>query len=127
MRSALAGKSADQRSAFFDNPAFQAAQDVAQAVPADGCVLVLAYAGPDAVTYYQPRFRYLLYPRRVHVAADSSATMEGCGHLAVFRDSAVHLGESPFAGSWDQPALQQRLSALRRTAATDFIDVYALP
>lgn len=127
IRSALAGKSADQRSAYFDNPGFQAAQDMAPVVPADGCVLILAYTGPDAVTYYQARFRYLLYPRRVRVAADSSATVEGCGYLAVFRDSAVHLRESPFAGSWDQAALEQRLSALRRITATDFVNVYALP
>jgi hypothetical protein len=127
IRSALAGKSADDRTASFDNPAFQAAQDIAQAVPAEGCVLVLAYAGPDAVTYYQARFRYWLYPRRVHVASSSSASLEGCDYLAVFRDSAAHLRESVFAGSWDEPALQQRLRALRRVAATDFVNVYALP
>jgi hypothetical protein len=127
IRSALAGKSADERTAYFDNPGFQAARDIALAVPADGCVLVLAYAGPDAVTYYQVRFRYLLYPRRVRVAADSSTTLEACGYLAVFRDSAVHLRESPFAGSWDQAALEQRLGALRRITATDFVNVYTLP
>jgi hypothetical protein len=127
MRFALAGKSIDERTAYFDNPGFQGAQDIADAVPADECVVVLAYAGPDAVKYYQARFRYLLYPRRVLVAADSSTTVDGCGYLAVFRDSAAHLRESPFAGSWDEPSLQQRLSTLRRIAATDFVNVYALP
>ncbi len=127
MRSALAGKSADERTGSFDNPGFQAAQDIVATVPANGCVVVLAYTGPDAVAYYQARFRYLLYPRRVHVSADPSVTVESCGHLAVFRDSAIHLRESPFAGSWDEPALQQRLSALHRISATDFVHVYALP
>jgi hypothetical protein len=127
MRAVLAGKSAAERTAYFDNPAFQAAQEIAQAVPADGCVVILAYAGPDAVQYYQARFRYLLYPREVHVFADASASVEGCGHLAVFYDSPEHLGQSPFSGTWDTQALSQRLKSLRRLLVTDAVDIYALP
>jgi hypothetical protein len=127
MRAVLAGKGASERTAYFDNPAFQAAQEIAPAVPADGCVVILAYAGPDAVQYYQARFRYLLYPRQVHVLADASASVEGCGHLAIFYDSPEHLSQSPFAGTWDAQALKERLQSLRRLLVTGTVDIYALP
>ena len=127
MRAVLAGKSTSERTAYFDNPAFQAAEEIAQAVPADGCVVILTYAGPDAVEYYRARFRYLLYPRQVHVLADASAAVESCGHLAVFYDSPEHLSQSPFAGTWDAQALKERLQSLRRLLVTDAVDIYALP
>jgi len=127
MRVELAGKSVSERTAYFDNPAFQAAEEIAQAVPADGCVVILAYAGPDAAQYYQARFRYLLYPRDVRVLAGTSASVEGCGHLAVFYDSPEHLSQSPFSGTWDARALRERLQSLRRLLVTDTVDIYALP
>jgi hypothetical protein len=127
MRAVLAGKSAAERTGYFDNPAFQAAEEIAQAVPADGCVVILAYAGPDAVQYYQARFRYLLYPRDVRVFAGIAASAERCGHLAVFYDSPGHLNQSPFSGTWDTQALKERLQSLRRLLVTDAVDIYALP
>ena len=127
MRAVLVGKSAAERTGYFDNPAFQASEEIAQAVPADGGVVILTYAGPDAVQYYQARFRYLLYPRDVRVFADTSASVEGCGHLAVFYDSPAHLSQSPFSGTWDSRALSQRLKSLRRLLVTDAVDIYALP
>lgn len=124
LRSLLAGRNTDERSVFFDNPGFQAAQGIKQAVPADGCVAVLAYAGPAATEYYRARFRYLLYPRRVRLFDSTAATVGDCGHLAVFRDSQRNLSQEPFAGSWSEQELDQRLQALHRVAVGEVVDVY---
>jgi len=127
MRAALSGRGAAERTAYFDNPGLQATEEIARVVPPENCVTILAYAGPDAAEYYRARFRYLLYPRRVVLATDSAAESENCDYLAVFRDSAQNLRQSPYQGSWDQEGLKQRLALSRRLAASDFVDIFQLP
>lgn len=124
LAAALGNRSAIARQGALDDPAFRVAQSIAAAVPEDACVTVIAYAGPDAVDYYDPRFDYLLYPRRSRVTADSGAETEGCDYLAVFRDTQQNLSGSPFSGRWDQAALDARLAAMEKVRDEDGVAVY---
>jgi hypothetical protein len=123
----LGHRSVEQRSALLDNPAFLVARSIARAVPPQGCVTVLAYAGPAAIDYYRARFPYLLYPRRVRVFGDAEASAEGCEFLAVFRDSRKNLAAEPFQGDWDDTALQSRLDVLESVAADEPLRLYRVP
>lgn len=123
----LGSRSLEERSALLDNPAFPVAREIAKAAPPQSCVTVLAYAGPAAIDYYRARFGYLLYPRRVRVFADATASVEGCEFLAVFRDSRQNLAAEPFQGSWDEKELQRRLQTLENIAADGPVRLYRVP
>jgi hypothetical protein len=127
VRNVLAGKSPAERAALLDNPAYPVAQTIAGAAPADACVAVLAYAGPAAAEYYNARFAYLLYPRRVEVFAGSAASKENCAYLAVFRDTPQNLDADPFAGQWSEDELAARLSGAELLARDAAASVYRLP
>lgn len=123
-RRALSPISFAERAAAVDNPAVAVARDIAQAVPADGCVLVLAYAGPAAVDYYNARLDYLLYPRYVRVVANSAAESADCGYLAVFRDTPQNLQAEPFAGDWDSATLDARVRTMEPVGSGSAVQVY---
>jgi hypothetical protein len=118
------GKSREEAAATLDNPAVPVTQAVAAAVPERSCVLLLAYAGPAAIDYYNARFDYLLYPRRVAVQADSRFELGDCEYLAVFRDTPSNLATEPFAGSWDENELQQALAGFERVDAGQAVKIY---
>jgi hypothetical protein len=125
--SLLGSRSVEERSALLDNPAFPVAREIAGRVPPQGCVTVLAYAGPAAIDYYRARLAYLLYPRRVRVFADATATVENCEFLAVFRDSRTNLSAEPFQGFWDEAGLQRRLQTLETVSASEPVRLYRIP
>ncbi len=123
----LAGRTVDERTALLDNPGFRVAEEIELAVPANSCVLVLAYSGPAAVDYYQARLAYYLYPRRVRVADRVSARADGCEYLAVFRDSPQNLAAEPFRGAWDEQQFERRLASLDLVSDGDFADIFRVP
>ena len=126
-RALFEGRDAAGRTSLFDNPGFRVAREIGAAVPPDECVGVLAYAGPAAIDYYQSRFAYYLYPRKVLVFDETAAAADGCRYLAVFRDSAQNLANEPFAGNWNQAELSKRLSALDHVLAGGLVQVYRVP
>ena len=113
-----------ERSRLLDDPAFGVAETIAAAVPAGECVSVSAYAGPAAIDYYNARFDYLLYPRRVEVLTRSEAAPGDCAYWAVFRDTERNLAAEPFQGVWDEDALRARSAALEQVAAGERAAVY---
>ncbi len=123
-RNLLGGRSPVERSALLDNPAIPVTREISQVVPAEGCVTVLAYAGPAAIDYYRARFAYLLYPRRVQVFADTTASMDNCEYVAVFRDTRQNLAAEPFQGVWDDEQLNQRLQSLAPLASDGPVRLY---
>ena len=112
---------------MFDNPGVRVAHEIASAVPANECVVVLAYAGPAAIDYYQSRFAYYLYPRKVLVFDETAAAEDGCRYLAVFRDTAQNLANEPFAGHWNQAELGERVGALDHVRAGELTELYRVP
>ena len=114
----------EERAQALDNPAVPVAQRIAAAVPEGGCVAVLAYAGPAAIDYYNARLDYLLYPRRVHVYADTGAEIEGCETFAVFRDTPQNLALEPFQGDWDAAALAERIRGAEQVGRDQIVTVY---
>lgn len=112
---------------MVDNPAFAVAHEIANVVPSNSCVSVLAYAGTDAIGYYNARFDYLLYPRRVLVIANSDVPFEQCAFVAVFRDTPANLAASPFAGRWDEVALSIRLAELDAVHRSNQVEVFRRP
>ena len=126
-RALFEGRGAAERTSLLDNPGFRVAQEIGAAVPANECVVVLAYAGPAAIDYYQSRFAYYLYPRKVLVFDTVSAAAGDCRYLAVFRDTAQNLASEPFAGRWNQADLSKRLSALDHVQAGELTEVYRVP
>jgi len=127
MLDALRGQELSERAALLDNPAFPVAHAIADAVPSDACVEILAYAGPAAVDYYNARFDYLLYPRRVRVTADVSERLDDCDYLAVFRDTPQNLAAEPFAGNWDDAVLAERTRQAERVESDAGVMLYKLP
>jgi hypothetical protein len=109
-RAALGELSWEARTAALDAPGYRVAQEIARAVPESGCVLVLAHTGPEHLRYYQSRFAYYLYPRRVRFSGRTDTAEEGCRYLAVFRDTPQSLAEEPFQGRWEEPELRARLA-----------------
>ena len=83
--------------------------------------------GPAAIDYYQSRFAYYLYPRKVLVFDEIAAKENECRYLAVFRDSAQNLANEPFAGRWNQADLSKRLNALDHVRAGELTEVYRVP
>jgi hypothetical protein len=126
MLRALGSAAVEQRAALVDNPAFPVAHAIADAVPPDACVDVAAYAGPAAIEYYNARFDYLLYPRRVRVAPDTTIASPDCGYLAVFRDTQQNLAAEPFAGQWDETALAERTQGAERLGGDANVMLYKL-
>ena len=126
-RALFEGRDADQRTALVDNPGFRVAQEIGIAVPPSECVVVLAYAGPAAIDYYQSRFAYFLYPRKVMVSDAVDANQDGCGYLAVFRDTPRNLASEPFAGRWNQADLGKRLSGLEPVQSGELTRIYRVP
>ena len=126
-RALFEGLDAAERTSLFDNPGFRVAQEIVNAVPPHECVVVLAYAGPAAIDYYQSRFAYYLYPRKVLVFDAVSAAAGDCRYLAVFRDSAQNLANEPFAGHWNQAELGERVGALDHVQAGELTEVYRVP
>jgi hypothetical protein len=126
-RGSLADRSLNERARLLDHPAFSLAQQVSEAVPADACAVLAAYAGPAAVDYYRARLAYLLYPRRIQVLADSAAALGDCGYFVVFRDTEQNLAAEPFAGSWNQQDLERRLASLETVAVTSLARIYRTP
>ena len=122
----LSDKTHRERSLLLDTPAFAVGQEIARTVPPQECVVVLAYAGPVAIDYYRSRLRYLLYPRRVHTFDSTSATVEDCPFLAVFRDTDRNLAAEPFSGEWRQAELRDRARALRRLNEGTGVAVYGV-
>ena len=127
VRETLGGRSVDERTALLDNPGFRVAEEIELAVPADSCVLVLAYAGPSAIDYYRARMAYYLYPRRVRVVDRVSAKADGCRYVAVFRDSPQNLAAEPFRGAWDEQQFERRLASLDLVSDGDFADIFRVP
>lgn len=127
LRGMLAGKSYEERASLVDHPAYPVARQIEAAVPERGCVTVLAHAGPDALDYYNARFDYLLYPRRVQAFADSGAAMGECDYLAVFRDTPQNLEASPFQGRWDEAEVERRIAGAEPVARGSVVSVYHLP
>lgn len=126
-RALFEGRDAAERTALFDNPGFRVAQEIGSAVPPNECVVVLAYAGPAAVDYYQSRFAYYLYPRKVLVFDEIAAKEDECRYVAVFRDTAQNLANEPFAGRWNQADLEERVGALDHVQAGELTEVYRVP
>ena len=126
-RTLFGGRDAAERTSLLDNPGFRVAQEIASAVPPRECVVVLAYAGPAAIDYYQSRFAYYLYPRKVLVFDEIDAAADGCRYLSVFRDTAQNLASEPFVGNWDQADLGERLSALDPVQSGELARVYRVP
>ena len=120
----LGGLTAEERAQALDNPATPVAERVAAAVPPDGCVALLAYAGPAAIEYYNARLDYLLYPRRVEVYPDPAAELEGCAVFAVFRDTEQNLALEPYQGQWDDAALAERIGAAERLGGDAIVAIY---
>lgn len=120
----LGSRSPAERSALLDNPAVPVTREISQLVPEEGCVTILAYAGPAAIDYYRARFAYLLYPRRVQVFADATASAEDCEFVAVFRDTRQNLAAEPFQGVWDEAQLDERLQSLEPLASDGPVRVY---
>ena len=120
----LAGLSLEERSVRFHGRSVPLAQELAAAVPANECVLVLAYAGPSARDFYRQRLPYDLYPRRIHVVTNPRAEREGCSYLAVFRDSPANLNRDPFKGRWNERELNRRLQPLDQVTPGDTVDIY---
>ena len=54
-------------------------------------------------------------------------TQDGCGYLAVFRDTAQNLVNEPFAGRWNQADLAQRLSGLEPVRSGELTRIYRVP
>lgn len=127
LQSATGGRSPDERAALLDKPAVAVAREIAEAVPPDACVQVLAYAGPAAIDYYDARFDYLLYPRRSQVTSDWRRDAADCSYVAVFRDTAQNLQAEPYSGDWDEAALQQRLSQYQAVHSIRTAAVYKKP
>lgn len=123
-REALADRNLDERLAALDNPGYRIAQQLMEAVPADGCVVVFAYAGPAAIDYYRSRFNYFLYPRRVSVFPNTSADVGDCDYAAVFRDTPQNLAAAPFEGTWNTEALADRLTGFRLAAESEAVKIY---
>ena len=126
-RALFEGRDTAERTSLLDNPGFRVAQEIGSAVPLNECVVVLAYAGPAAIDYYQSRFAYYLYPGKVLVFDEVSATAADCRYLAVFRDTAQNLANEPFAGSWNQADLSQRLSSLGHVQTGELTQIYRVP
>lgn len=124
LREALGDRDADERLAALDHPGYRIAQRLIEAVPADACVVVMAYAGPAAIDYYRSRFNYFLYPRRVSVYPDSDADITGCDFVAVFRDTRQNLAAEPFQGTWDDEELRARLSAFQLSSDGELVQIY---
>ena len=122
----LAGLSLEERSVRFHDRSVPLSQELLAAVPASECVLVLAYTGPSARDFYRQRLAYDLYPRRVYVVTNPQAQREGCGYLAVFRDSPANLRRDPFKGPWNERRLNRRLRTLDQVASAGTVDVYRL-
>jgi hypothetical protein len=123
-RARLAGRPLRERAALLDFPAYIVAYEAAQATPPDACILFLAYTGPEFVNYHKTRLDYHLYPRRVHVRADTGAQVENCEFVAVFRDAPANLKVEPFRGHWDEQQLRERLAGMDRVAAGQQVEVY---
>ena len=123
----LSDKDKRERSLLLDRPAFAVGREIARVVPSEGCVVVLAHAGPAAIDYYRSRLRYLLYPRRVYTVEQTSATVASCPFLAVFRDTDQNLAAEPFAGEWRQGELRERTRRLRRLNESAVVAVYGVP
>ena len=124
VRAELGALSWDERAAAVDPPGYRVAQQIARAVPPGGCVLVLAYTGPEHVGYYRARFQYYLYPRRVRFADRTDAPAGDCGHLAVFRDTPANLAQEPFRGHWDPGALTRRTAGLEKLFSGEQVEVF---
>lgn len=124
MLASLGGLSSQERAQALDNPAVPVANRLAAAIPDDGCVAVLAYAGPAAIEYYNARLDYLLYPRRVQVFADVAGGIESCDAFAVFRDTQRNLALEPFQGAWDAAALARRIEGAERAGGDAAVTVY---
>ncbi len=123
-RAALASLSWEDRAAAVDPPGYRVAEEIARVVPACGCVLVLGYTGPEHLRYYQSRFAYYLYPRRVRFSDQTDAPAGGCAFLAVFRDTPASLAQEPFRGRWDEERLRQRTAALTRLFAEERVEIF---
>ena len=113
-----------ERARALDNPAVPIAERIAAIVPPDGCIAVLAYAGPAAVDYYNARFDYLLYPRRVQVLGDAVGKLEGCNVFAFFRDTEQNLAAEPFQGHWDDAALAERIREAQALGGDELVAIY---
>ena len=129
-RAVLADLSWEQRAAALDQPAYQVAADLAKAVPAPGCVVLLAYAGPEHLRYYRSRLAYYLYPRHMLFPDDPSlknvnpVAAGKCEYLAVFRDTPQNLAQEPFRGDWDDRLLAARTAGMNRVLANGPLEVY---
>ena len=56
----------------------------------------------------------------------TSATVEDCPFLAVFRDTDQNLAAEPFSGEWRQAELRDRARALRRLNEGTGVAVYGV-
>jgi hypothetical protein len=87
--SVLGPLSWQDRNAFEWKAGYQAVQEIANQVPPGACVAVLTRTAPDKLAYYQARFPYYLYPRRLKF--NDAA---GCDHVALLREDGA-AGERP--------------------------------
>ncbi len=126
-RASLAALSWEERAAAIDQPGYRVAQQIAQAVPPNACALVLAYTGPEHINYYRARFGYYLYPRRVRFSDHTDASADGCGFLAVFRDTPANLAQEAFRGRWDQAELKARTAAMTKLFSGEQVEIFRAP
>ena len=124
LREALGSRNVDERLAALDHPGYRIAQRLIETVPADACVVVMAYAGPAAIDYYRSRFNYFLYPRRVSVFPNSGAEIGDCQYAAVFRDTPQNLAAEPFQGTWNAEELAQRLAGFQLVSGGELVEIY---
>jgi hypothetical protein len=123
-REQLGPLSWEERAAALDQPGYRAAGEIARAVPAGECVLVVAYTGPEHLKYYRARFQYYLYPRRVRFSDRTDAPGGGCGFLAVFRDTPANLKQEAFHGRWDEPELAARTQVMTRVSGGERVEIF---
>lgn len=114
----------DDRTAIEWRAGYRAVQEIARAVPSDGCVLILSRTGPQHMRYYESRFPYYLYPRRVRFSDHTDAPAEGCGYLAVFQDTPQNLAQEAFQGRWDEAELADRTARLTKVLAGERVVVF---
>ena len=107
----LGGLSWEERNALEWPAGYRAVQEIARSVPPAACVQILARTSPDRLQYYQARFPYHLYPRRLRFG-DGGGT---CEYLALFRDDA---------GTWDEPRVRERAASRTRIFAGERVEIY---
>ncbi len=84
-RAELGPLSWEERSGIEWRAGHQAALDILRNTPPDACVAITAQTTPEKLAYYQARFPYYLYPRKLKWGP----APEGCGYVALFSETGT--------------------------------------